>query len=161
MHLFVFYFFVRMTLLNALLHILTYMKNQAFQGRCFMPYLPLNIYVNDSELGMCAAEVWFKQVSVFFLRSVSASLDALSRLIPGEHTTAMLSTSASHSSSEKRFLAWFKKKRLFLYLDNFIFGFLRFAANYNLAEKCGCFWPLSLSFSPLLHIELLHGTAVI
>ncbi len=148
MRLFVFYFFVRMMLLNAFLHILAYMKNQAFQGRCFMPYLPLNIYVNDSELGMCAAEVWFKQVSVFFLCSVSASLDALSRLIPGEHTTAMLSTSASHSSSEKRFLAWLKKKkkkiRLFLYLGNLIFGFLRFAANYNLAEKCGCFWPLSL-----------------
>lgn len=107
---------VRMTLLNAFLHILAYMKNQAFQGRCcyecFMAYLPLNIYVNDSELGMCASRsLIYTSVDVFSpLRKcvIGCSVEAYPRWT--YHSYAV-KTSASHSSSEKRFWAGLKKNK--------------------------------------------------
>lgn len=151
---------VRMTLLNAFLHILAYMKNQAFQGRCcyecFMAYLPLNIYVNDSELGMCASRsLIYTIVDVFSsLRKcvIGCSVEAYPRWT--YHSYAV-KTSASHSSSEKRFWAGLKKKlkRLFLYLGNFIFVFLRFAANHNLQKNVDVFDVFLFLF---LHYSILN-----
>jgi len=47
--------------------------------------------IQSPDLGICASRSQiYRSADVFFLR-FSASLDALSRLIPGEHTTAMLS----------------------------------------------------------------------
>lgn len=78
--------------------------------KCFMPDLhaqTINIYVNDSKfernarLCICASRSQiYRSVDVFFLR-FSASLDALSRLIPGEHTTAMLSKPPLHTLRQR------------------------------------------------------------
>lgn len=59
----------------------------------------INIYVNDSKFERNARQI-YGSVDVFFLR-FSASLDALSRLIPGEHTTAMLSKPPLHTLRQR------------------------------------------------------------
>lgn len=121
---FFFFFFlfppsVRMTLLNAFLHILAYIKNRAFQGKCcYECFMPLHIYMNGSELEinarlhMCASRSQiYTSVSVFSPLHkcvIGCSVEAYPRWT--YHSYAV-KTSASHSSSEKRFWVGLKKTK--------------------------------------------------
>lgn len=141
--------------------------------KCFMPDLhaqTINIYVNVSKFErnarLCISasrSQIYRSVDVFFsplLCVIGCSVEAYPRWT--YHSYAV-KTSAAHSSSEKWFWVRLKKqKRQFLYLGNFIFGFLRFSANRNLQKNVDVFDLFhSLSFSPLRRIELLYRTAVI